>query len=95
METANRKAVPSPPAAWRPRALEVRLFDGRSLHLERDDAGAWTQDGRPAPHLAGATDVEAVVERPAPWGAHRQGGFTDPFGHRWSVGDHSPLGPQP
>jgi uncharacterized glyoxalase superfamily protein PhnB len=26
-----------------------------------------------------------------PWGAHRQGGFTDPFGHIWLVGDKSPL----
>ena len=26
-----------------------------------------------------------------PWGPHRQGGFTDPFGHLWFVGDHSPL----
>jgi len=26
-----------------------------------------------------------------PWGTHRQGGFTDPFGHKWSVGDRSPL----
>ena len=40
---------------------------------------------------AGATDVEPVTEHDAPWGPHRQGGFTDPFGHRWSVGDHSPL----
>lgn len=40
---------------------------------------------------AGATDVEPVTDRDAPWGAHRQGGFTDPFGHRWSVGDRSPL----
>jgi hypothetical protein len=23
---------------------------------------------------------------------HRQGGFTDPYGHRWLVGDKSPLG---
>jgi hypothetical protein len=22
---------------------------------------------------------------------HRQGGFDDPFGHLWLVGDHSPL----
>ena len=22
---------------------------------------------------------------------HRQGGFRDPFGHNWSVGDKSPL----
>ena len=40
---------------------------------------------------AGATDVEPVGEHQVPWGVHRQGGFTDPFGHRWSVGDHSPL----
>jgi PhnB protein len=40
---------------------------------------------------AGATAVQAVVEHQVPWGVHRQGGFTDPFGHRWSVGDRSPL----
>jgi uncharacterized glyoxalase superfamily protein PhnB len=27
----------------------------------------------------------------APWGVHRQGGFVDPFGHLWFVGDRSPL----
>lgn len=32
-----------------------------------------------------------VAEHHRPWGSHRQGGFTDPFGHRWSVGDRSPL----
>ena len=26
-----------------------------------------------------------------PWGIHRQGGFLDPFGHIWLVGDRSPL----
>jgi PhnB protein len=40
---------------------------------------------------AGATDVQPLTEHEAPWGVHRQGGFTDPFGHRWSVGDRSPL----
>lgn len=40
---------------------------------------------------AGALAVEPVTEHAVPWGSHRQGGFTDPFGHRWSVGDHSPL----
>jgi PhnB protein len=54
-----------------------------------DDPGALI--GRAA--RAGATDVEAVTEHQAPWGIHRQGGFTDPFGHRWSVGDRSPLAP--
>jgi uncharacterized glyoxalase superfamily protein PhnB len=40
---------------------------------------------------AGATDVEPVQDHETPWGIHRQGGFTDPFGHRWSIGDRSPL----
>ncbi|MEV6238410.1 VOC family protein [Lentzea sp. NPDC051838] len=40
---------------------------------------------------AGAVQGSAVVEHQVPWGTHRQGGFTDPFGHKWSVGDRSPL----
>jgi PhnB protein len=44
---------------------------------------------------AGATDVEPLSDHGAPWGTHRQGGFTDPFGHRWSVGDRTPLEPFP
>ena len=40
---------------------------------------------------SGASAVEPVTDHDAPWGTHRQGGFTDPFGHRWSVGDRSPL----
>jgi uncharacterized glyoxalase superfamily protein PhnB len=44
---------------------------------------------------AGASDVEPLTEHDTPWGTHRQGGFTDPFGHRWSVGDRTPLQPFP
>jgi PhnB protein len=40
----------------------------------------------------GATAGPGIEDHRAPWGTHRQGGFTDPFGHRWSVGDRSPLG---
>lgn len=40
---------------------------------------------------AGATPGAAIQERDTPWGKHRQGGFRDPFGHSWSVGDRSPL----
>ena len=40
---------------------------------------------------AGATLGSEVQEHRHPWGIHRQGGFHDPFGHRWSVGDRSPL----
>lgn len=40
---------------------------------------------------AGATAGSPIEDHEAPWGPHRQGGFTDPFGHRWSVGDRSPL----
>jgi uncharacterized glyoxalase superfamily protein PhnB len=40
----------------------------------------------------GATEAPGGLEdRPAPWGVHRQGGFFDPFGHLWLVGDRSPL----
>ena len=44
---------------------------------------------------AGATDIEPPFDHETPWGTHRQGGFTDPFGHRWSVGDRTPLGWSP
>jgi uncharacterized glyoxalase superfamily protein PhnB len=44
---------------------------------------------------AGATNVEPLTDHETPWGTHRQGGFTDPFGHRWSVGDRTPLKPFP
>lgn len=39
---------------------------------------------------AGATGGK-IENYEAPWGTHRQGGFIDPFGHHWSVGDKSPL----
>ena len=41
---------------------------------------------------AGASLSSQIVEHQTPWGTHRQGGFRDPFGHKWSVGDKSPLG---
>lgn len=40
---------------------------------------------------AGATAESMITDHEMPWGTHRQGGFRDPFGHRWSVGDRSPL----
>jgi len=44
---------------------------------------------------AGADGDDEVRDHETPWGRHRQGGFTDPFGHRWLVGDRSPLKPHP
>ena len=41
---------------------------------------------------AGADSRDRVRDHEAPWGVHRQGGFVDPFGHLWLVGDRSPLG---
>ncbi|MFI7284724.1 VOC family protein [Micromonospora chersina] len=40
---------------------------------------------------SGAVAGAAIEDHRVPWGTHRQGGFTDPFGHNWSVGDKSPL----
>jgi PhnB protein len=45
---------------------------------------------------AGATgNLEDIRDHWAPWGSHRQGHFTDPFGPIWLVGDRSPLSPFP
>jgi PhnB protein len=54
-----------------------------------DDPGALIKRAE----AAGATNVDTLTDHQTPWGIHRQGGFTDPFGHRWSVGDRSPLAP--
>jgi PhnB protein len=54
-----------------------------------DDPGALIERAS----AAGATDVEPLEDHDAPWGIHQQGGFTDPYGHRWSIGDRSPLIP--
>ena len=35
--------------------------------------------------------VDRIRDHQMPWGTHRQGGFIDPFGHKWLVGDRSPL----
>jgi PhnB protein len=39
------------------------------------------------------TSSDPVRDHSMPWGTHRQGGFVDPFGHIWLVGDRSPLQP--
>jgi hypothetical protein len=45
---------------------------------------------------AGANgSIDPVRDHRAPWGTHRQDGFIDPFGHKWLVGDTSPLRPFP
>lgn len=41
---------------------------------------------------AGANcSVDGMQDHQRPRGPHRQGGFYDPFGHLWLVGDKSPL----
>jgi PhnB protein len=40
---------------------------------------------------AGADNHDPVRNHDMPWGTHRQGGFFDPYGHLWLVGDKSPL----
>jgi PhnB protein len=40
---------------------------------------------------AGADNHDPVRDHAMPWGPHRQGGFFDPFGHLWLVGDATPL----
>lgn len=59
--------------------LEIFSDDPDSLLARAIEAGATGSDG-------------AIHDYETPWGLHRQGGFTDPYGHRWLVGDKSPLG---
>jgi uncharacterized glyoxalase superfamily protein PhnB len=42
-----------------------------------------------------AGSLDDLKDHQAPWGTHRQGGFVDPFGHIWLVGDRSPLSRHP
>lgn len=58
--------------------VEVFLEDPDTFVRGAVDAGA---DG----------STEEVRDHEVPWGIHRQGGFRDPFGHVWLVGDRSPL----
>lgn len=62
--------------------VEVFVHDPDAFVARAVKAGA---DGR----------LDAVRDHQMPWGTHRQGGFVDPFGHRWLVGDRSPLSPLP
>ncbi|MGO8958512.1 MAG: VOC family protein [Streptosporangiaceae bacterium] len=43
--------------------------------------------------VAAGADASAdeIRDHQTPWVVHRQGGFRDPFGHVWLVGDRSPL----
>ncbi len=68
------------PQALGSRTVRVELFvDDPDSFIERAvTAGA---DG----------SVDQIRDHHTPWGVHRQGGFIDPFGHLWLVGDRSPL----
>jgi uncharacterized glyoxalase superfamily protein PhnB len=76
----GRKTEPSP--------IEVGLTTTR-VEVFVDDPGQLIEQAA----QAGATEVQPLASHEAPWGTHQQGGFTDPFGHRWSVGDRTPLQP--
>jgi hypothetical protein len=44
------------------------------------------------PDVPSATGrLDDLRDHAMPWGKHRQGGFTDPFGPIWFVGDRSSL----
>jgi PhnB protein len=71
------------PAAIGTTTVRVEVFvDDPDTYVERAiKAGA---DGA----------LDPVRDHEMPWGTHRQGGFHDPFGHKWHVGDKSPLTPR-
>ena len=68
------------PATAGTRTVRVELFvDDPDVFIGR--AVAAGADG----------SVDEIRDHHMPWGTHRQGGFIDPFGHLWLVGDRSPL----
>ncbi len=78
-ETNPRNPTETSPDQAGVRSVRIELFvDDPDAFVERALA-------------AGATPGSPVVDHGTPWGTHRQGGFRDPFGHNWSVGDRSPL----
>jgi PhnB protein len=58
------------------------------IELFCDDPDAFIARALAAGATAGG---HTIAVHAMPWGPHRQGGFVDPFGHLWFVGDHSPL----
>jgi uncharacterized glyoxalase superfamily protein PhnB len=58
------------------------------IEVFADDPDSFIERATAAGGISGA----GIKDHHMPWGTHRQGGFTDPFGHKWSVGDRSPLG---
>jgi len=68
------------PATLGSRTVRVEVFvDDPDAFIER--AVAAGADG----------SIDPIQDHQMPWGIHRQGGFIDPFGHLWLVGDRSPL----
>jgi PhnB protein len=70
------------PSAAGTRTVRVEVFvDDPDGFIERAVAAGADGGGDP------------IRDHATPWGVHRQGGFIDPFGHLWLVGDKSPLRP--
>lgn len=69
------------------------------LHLQATTVRIEVFLDDPDPFIARAVQAGAtgkpIQKFDTPWGPHRQGGFTDPFGHIWLVGDKTPLNPFP
>lgn len=62
-----------------------------SVMLAVDDTPAAVEWYRRALEAGATGSLDTLEDHQAPWGTHRQGGFTDPFGHIWLVGDRTPL----
>ncbi len=68
------------PAETGVRSVRIEVFvDDPDAFIER--AVAAGADG----------SIDPIRDHEAPWGVHRQGAFLDPFGHKWLIGDRSPL----
>ncbi|MCF4123351.1 hypothetical protein L1785_20500 [Antribacter sp. KLBMP9083] len=77
-EPSNDDWKPPSKAGSTTTRVEVFIEDPDAFVRRAVEAGA---DGSSDP----------VKDHETGWGKHRQGGFVDPYGHIWLVGDTSPL----
>jgi PhnB protein len=74
-----------------PRKSHETSPDQGGITSTRVEVFADDPDGFVEPALRGGARVGSEVrDHEVPWCTHRQGGFVDPFGHVWSVGERSP-----
>ena len=90
MESPARRLLSEPRTGWET-PLKLGMPSVR-VEVFCDDPDAFIARALEAGARGSASGIRSHA---MPWGPHRQGSFVDPFGHKWLVGDRSPLSRHP